>query len=158
MPSYHIAMGQGLVLHHLIGNVIYTGPPPPGNALQSCSAVILLNPTQGRGGMYHYPAGPFSNNAHAKGIIANMAAAVTPTEAWLYYGNLPGEGNTGAYELSTHLLGIATHVSNRKATSGAVSVSLTQGGATQIATGHMVCNVDLTNVQPGLQPYGNLYA
>lgn len=157
MPSYHIAMGQALVLNNLIGNEIYTGPPPAGNALQSCSAVILVNPAVGCGAMYHYPANAFENNALAQNIIRDLANDVNPTEAWLYYGNVPGMGDTGAYAISNFLLGIVPQVKNRKASTGAVSVTIDAAGQTQIDTQHMDCAINLTHAQAGAKAYGHLY-
>ena len=154
MPSYHTAMGQALVVNNLANNIIYTGPPPRGNAIQSCSAVILVNPANDCGAMYHYPAGPLTNNART--IIDNMATDVNPTEAWLYYGNTRGIGNTGAYDLSMYLLRHASSVKNRKATSGAVSVTVLNG-VTRIATSFMNCGVNLTNAMAGGTNYGHLY-
>lgn len=139
---YRIYMGQALVLQDLVNNSIYTGPPPPGDALQSCSAVVMTNPGANCGGMYHYPSGAFTNNLNAQLIIANMAALVMPTEVYLYYGNAPGLGDTGAYDLSTHLLTYANHVSNRKATSGALHVQIVLG-ATAFNTAHQGGGVSL---------------
>jgi len=155
MPVYSLNMGDALVLNALAGNSIYTGPPPVGNALQTCSAMILVNPGTGIGGMYHYPAGALT--LHERGIVDAMFTAVAPTEAHLFYGNVPGIGDTGAAELVDHMLTHIGHVQRRPATSGAVAVTLA-GGVVQLSTAHVaVPTVDVGPLAAGAHPFGTVW-
>ncbi|WP_299265737.1 hypothetical protein [uncultured Psychrosphaera sp.] len=138
MPNYHIAMGQALVINDLNNNTIYTGPSlaAPGNALQSCSAVIMINTTTNVAGMYHHPAASHLKN-EAKQIIDIMNLDISPDQIWLYYGNVKSINySTDLVELSSYLKNFVVHLHMRPANSGAVSVSM-NGGQPQINTGHM---------------------
>jgi len=138
MADYHIAMGQALVLNNLNGNTIYTGPQPIGNALRSCSAIIMVNTVTGVGGLYHKPA-EASLGSQARTIIDDMNTMIQPNEIWLYYGNAVDHGSSRATDLSdlsSYLLNIVPHINNRPASTGAVSVSI-NAGVPQINTNQM---------------------
>lgn len=95
MPNYNVYMGQGITIPNLTANMLLTGPGEAGDAVQSCSAVILVNTANWRAGLYHFPEGSINNDAHSRGALTAMAAAVVPNEAYIGFG-VVGLRNTDA--------------------------------------------------------------
>lgn len=86
MPNYNVYMGQGITIPDLRGNMLVTGPGDAGDAVQSCSAVILVNTGNWRAGLYHFPEGSINTDDHSRGVLNAMTAAVVPTEAYIGFG------------------------------------------------------------------------
>ena len=74
MPSthYYIAMGQGLVVDDLTKDQISS------SAFSSCSAIIMYNSANNKGGYYHYPANDYTGAS--AGLLRAMCYLVRPTK------------------------------------------------------------------------------
>jgi hypothetical protein len=86
VPNYNVYMGQGITIPDLRGNILATGPGEAEDAVQSCSAVILVNTANWRAGLYHFPEGSINNDEHSRNVLTAMAAAVAPNEAYIGFG------------------------------------------------------------------------
>lgn len=88
MPIYGVVMGQGITVKPLTNTItLMTGYiEKPADALQSCSAVILLNHLSGAAGIYHFPAGSINNDAHSRAVLRKMVKEIDPTGGHIAYG------------------------------------------------------------------------
>src|SRR5262245_58157455 len=86
MPTYSVVMGQGVSVADLGSDALNTGWGNRGDLIQSCSAVILVNPTTGAGGLYHFPAGGLTEKDGSRAVFIQMRDRVQPTEAYIVYG------------------------------------------------------------------------
>lgn len=86
MPNYNVYMGQGVSVPNLTGNMLLTGAGEAEDAVQSCSAVILVNTGTWRAGLYHFPEGSINDDAHSQEVLTAMALAVAPNEASIGFG------------------------------------------------------------------------
>lgn len=86
MAIYVVIMEQGIYLPALGTHTLMTGHGEIEDALQSCSAVILVNPASGAAGLYHFPAGDITADLQAQEVLRKMHAAVESTECHVVYG------------------------------------------------------------------------
>lgn len=90
MAIYVVVMEQGISFPDLGAHTLMTGHGEMEDAIQSCSAVILVNPGTGAAGLYHFPAGNIDENAQAQDVLRRMHAAVASTECHVVYGTTLG--------------------------------------------------------------------
>jgi hypothetical protein len=163
---YNVVMGQALVTD-LSANSVYTGVLR-NNAkfgLQSCSAVVLINTATNRGGLYHYPSGALEGQPEAKKIMTDMITAITPNEAWIYYGTrFSADSHTGSTDVNWFLLGKIpqgpggyARVRRRPVRSGSLQVG--RPSAATVFSDREVDGglIDLADLHAGVYSYGTLY-
>jgi hypothetical protein len=85
MPNYSVAMGQGVAVRNLRGNMLLTGYDQE-DTLLSCSAVVFVNTRDWSAGLYHFPEGSINEDERSQVILRAMASAVGPTEAYIGWG------------------------------------------------------------------------
>lgn len=106
MPIYNVVTGQAVIHDDLRSNTLCTGwGKDPANVVRSGSVVILVNERTGRGGLYHYPAGPLDwehlggepasrKEANAaseqKSVIDALIREIEPNKVVVYAGIFPG--------------------------------------------------------------------
>jgi hypothetical protein len=162
MPNYNVYMGQGITIPDLHGNMLLTGEGDPGDAVQSCSAVVLVNRKTWAAGLYHFPEGGINTDEHSQSVLRAMAAAVEPDEAYIGFGTVGIRNNDPDFgsrqtqlqngdELRSfvlRLLPLGTRLSRLPARTGRITVTTT-GGATVIGDQSPFDWVDLRDKAEG---------
>lgn len=176
MPFYNVVMGQGISTQNLGNDILMTGNGRPDDALQSCSAVILMNPATGAAGLYHFPAGNIDSDRGSQIVLTEMRNNIQPTQAYIVYGivNLltlmnyisgdrqPPRVPSDRYnmQLSNYIMSLLSHNSRllqRPATNGKATVRINAGHFEVGITQPDDTPIDLRNETAGDKPYGRVY-
>lgn len=90
MTAYCIVMEQAITVADLGNDTLVTGQGGSGDAVQSCSVIIMFNTVTHAAGLYHYPAGDITRRPKAQLLIKAMAKAVKPDLCCVAYGVAAG--------------------------------------------------------------------